>query len=452
MYTKHHLYFKLRQRWHESFALFVSVTITDNKQVDKIGKGSKQLIIGLDFGAAFTKVVIGDKRVRYAVPFDVAANSSNHYLLPSILGINEGNSCTLVSSSDSTSDTASLKLPLLDNTYSENNLLSISAYLALVFRSSREWLLNRYTKRYGRYQIEWRVNVGLPLVDTADHKLTDVYNKLLHTAWVISVLPGAVTLNRVRQFMKADATAFDAFPAIYKAKIIDDEHIATLPAVAAQVYGCAHAHTESEGLHLLIDVGAGTFNIATFDCGESNTDDMACSLYASAAESIGVCYLLKRRYENLQLSDNEINLFKDIPDTHRFSQAHDLTDKEIKFADTLYSGDAAKQINKVLDETKELHCPDSVFWESGVPTVICGGGSHLEILENIQHSFENKPSPHKIQTISFAVPDDLMVENLPARSFDRLSVAYGLSFPVNQITHAFSKNTQNDAQFVKELP
>jgi len=419
---------------------------TDNNQADKTGKGNKQLIIGLDFGAAFTKVIIGDHRVRYAVPFDVSADSSNPYLLPSILGINENNSCTFVSGSESTSDSSSLKLPILDNTYNDDDLLRISAYLALVFRSSREWLLDRYSKRYGRYQIEWLVNAGLPLVGTKNGKLTDLYNKLLHTAWVISVLPGPITLNRIRRFMNADVSAFDAFPATYKAKIIAKESIATLPAVAAQVYGCAHSHTESEGLHLLIDVGAATFNIATFDCGESNTDEISCSLYSSAAESIGVCYLLKRRYENLQLANHEINLFKDIPDTHTFSQAHDLTDKDIKFADTLYSGDVAKQINKVLDETKNLYCTDSIFWESGVPTVICGGGSHLEILEAIQHSFENKPAPHKIQTIGFGAPDDLMVENLPVRSFDRLSVAYGLSFSSNIIIKAFRNEVPVDLE------
>jgi len=418
------------------------VTVTDYTLIEKPGADNKQLIIGLDFGAAFTKVVIGDSRVRYAVPFYVSADSSNQYLLPSMLHISEDESCVLASSNDSTSDTTNLKLPLLDNTHTEEDLLRISAFLALVFRSSKSWLLDRYSKRYGRYPIDWSVNVGLPLTDVKNHKLTHLYNQVLHTAWVISVLPGPVTLNRVRQYMNIDNTAFDAFPAVYKSRIITKECIVALPSIAAQVFGCAHSHTESKGLHQLIDIGAGTFHIATFDCGDS--DETHCSLYSSAAEAIGVCYLLKRRYENLQLADDEINLFKDIPDTHTFSQTHDLTDKDIQFADTLYSGDVAKLINKVLDETREQHCPDSIFWESGIPTVFCGGGAHLEILKNIQHSFENKPSPHKIQTTGFGVPDDLMVENLPDQFFDRLSVAYGLSFSLDKIVKAFRNEVLSD--------
>jgi len=421
--------------------------IADNKQTDKTGKAKKQLIIGLDFGTAFTKVVIGDNRVRYAVPFDVSADSSNHYLLPSILGINEDKSCALVSGSESTNDTINLKLPLLDNAYNDDDLLKISAYLALVLRSSREWLLDRYSKRYGRSQIDWLVNVSLPVAPNVDHELSDLYSTLLHTAWVISVLPGPITLNRVRQYMGADATAFEAFPAIYKAKIIGKESITPLPGVAAQVYGCAHSHTDSTGLHLIIEIGAGTLNIATFNCGDrADADETHCSLYSSSAEPIGVCYLLKRRYENLQLADDEINLFKDIPDTQTFSQAHELSTKEIQFADTLYSGDVAKQVNKVLDETRLEYCPDSTYWESGVPTVFCGGGAHMEILDNIKHSFENKPPPHKIQTIGFSVPDDLMVENLSNRKFDRLSVAYGLSFPPDKIVKAFRKDILNNVE------
>jgi len=427
------------------------VTSTDHTLTETSDTDKKELIIGLDFGAAFTKVIIGDNRVRYAVPFAVSTESSNQYLLPSILHINEDKSCSLLSAIDSNSDTTSLKLPLLDKSYTDDDLLRISAFLALVFRSAKTWLLDRYNKRYGRYQIDWSVNAGLPVADTENHKLINLYEQMLHTAWIISVLPGPVTLNRVKQYKNLDKTAFDAFPAVYQSRIIAKNRIVALPGVAAQVYGCAHSHTDSKGLHLMIDVGAGTFNIATFDCGNSyNTEKVYCSLYSSAAEPIGVCYLLKRRYENLQLADDEINLFKDIPDTHAFSQAHGLTDKEIQFADTLYSGDVAKQINKVLDETREQYCPDSIFWEIGVPTVFCGGGAHLEILETIQHSFENKPAPHKIQAIGFGVPDDLMVENLPDQSFDRLSVAYGLSFSSDKIVKAFHSNVLSNVEGITE--
>ena len=196
---------------------------------------------------------------------------------------------------------------------------------------------------------------------------------------------------------------------------------------------------------MLIDVGAGTLNIATFMVENAGDDAIKnnCVLYACAVEPIGVNYLLKRRYENLQLADSEINLFKDIPDASTFSQAHDLTEKDIKFADTLYSGDAARLFNKILDLTKKKYCPDSSCWESGVLTFTYGGGAHLEIVQNIIHSHERKSPPHKIKSISLNIPDDLMAENLPKNSYDRLSVAYGLSFEAAEIGKASKEEVQN---------
>ncbi|HHJ36659.1 MAG TPA: hypothetical protein ENJ87_12935 [Gammaproteobacteria bacterium] len=424
------------------------VIAADSTPIEKTGMSKKQLIIGLDFGAAFTKVIIGDNRVRYAVPFDEAIDSDNRYLLPSILEVNENNACALSSGDESSSTTSNLKLPLLDKTYTDEDLLRITAYLALVFRASRDWLLTRYQKRYGRTALSWSINAGLPIDDTEHTELADLYKRLLHTAWVISVLPGPVTLNRVRQYISVDENAFDAFPAVYRSRIIDKDRIATFSGIIAQICGYTHLNKGSGDLHMLIDIGAATFSIATFNIGAGEDD---CALYTCAAEPIGVCYLLKRRYENLQLPDDDINLFRHIPDTHAFSQAHDLTDKEIKFADTLYSGDAGRQINKILDVTKTQHRPDSSLWESGLPTFICGGGAHLEIIENIRHSFENKSPPHKIHSVDLKVPDDLMLENLPDKSFDRLSVAYGLSFRSDEMTRYLDENVMSDAEDISEL-
>lgn len=422
----------------------MSVMLTDDTQTERAGTGRKSLIIGLDFGAAFTKVVIGDKRVRYAVPFGWLAHPENQYLLPSILDIDDDDLCSLMPAGDSNSGVDNLKFPLLEHTCTVEDLLRVSAYLALVFRVSRGWLLERYKKRYGRAEISWSINAGLPVEDTDRSGLADIYKQAIHAAWAVSVLPGPVTLNRVRQYMGVDDSAFDVFPAVYKSKIINKDSINTFPGCCAQICGYIHSKQCSDDLHMLIDIGAGTINIATFMVEQSSDDAVKnkCVLYACTVEQIGVNYLLKRRYENLKLPDKEIDLFKDIPDAQAFSQAHDLTEKDIKFADTLYSGDAARLINKVLDLTKEQYCPVSNYWESGVPTFTYGGGAHLEIVQNIIHSHERKSPPHKIKSIRLGAPDDLMAENLPDGAYDRLSVAYGLSFEAAEIGKA-AKDIRN---------
>lgn len=426
-----------------------SVRSTQSKRTGS----NKQLVIGLDFGAAFTKVVIGDKRVKYAVPFTEFAHSDNPYLLPSILNIDSDNHCYLSSPEDANSTADNLKFSLQENAYTKEDLLRLTGYLALVFRASTGWLLERYNKRYGRSEISWSVNAGLPVDAARDSELSVVYQQVLHVAWVLSVLPGPITLNRVRQYMDADESVFDAFPVLYRSRIIKKEAISTFAGCSAQICGYVHSKHCSDDLHMLIDVGAGTINIATFmveDAAETAIGKK-CTLYACAVEPIGVNYILKRRCENLQLSADEINLFKDIPDNYAFSQAHELTEKDVKFADTLYSGEAARLIIRTMDITRQQYCSGSKGWQNGIKTFTYGGGAHLEILKNITHRLENKPPPHKISSIKLTAPDDLMVENLSKDAYDRLSMAYGLSFEAAEIAQVRKATAIGDSEQAVEV-
>lgn len=428
--------------------------LADIKRTEQHATGNKNLVIGLDFGAAFTKVVIGDNRVRYAVPFGKFAHPDNQYLVPSILNINDNNVCALSAAENASSTNANLKVPLLNN-YTIEDQLRASAYLSLVLREAQRWLLDRYQDRYCHAKISWSINAGIPADSSNLSKLSALYKKLIHTAWTLSVLPGPITLNRVAQYMNTGASAFDAFPAAYRSRLISAEQINTLPACRAQICGYVHSRKCSDDLHLLVDIGAASINIATFNAAPhatENSGDYKCALYACAVEPIGVNYLLKRRYENLRLPDRDINLFTDIPDTHTFSHTYGLSEKEIMFADTLYSGDAARLINRILKRTKSKYHPNSNRWESGVLTLSCGGGVHMEIIQNILHRFENRKPPNKIERITLSVPDDLITENMQVDSFDRLSVAYGLSFDAAVISKAVAKENKVDSLEATRLP
>ena len=412
--------------------------LTDSARVQKPVLGRKHLVLGLDFGTAFTRVVIGDNRVRYAVPFAEFAPAGNPYLLPSILDIHY-NFCSLSPACEHDCR-ENLKLPLIEKSYTEDDLLRISAYLALVFRASREWLLSRYQDRYGHFSLSWTVNAGIPAdIGKSDDnaKLSAIYKRVIHAAWNISVLPGPITLNRVRQYMGVDNGAFAAFPAVYRTMLMSRDDINIFSGCCGQICGYVNSPKCDFDLHMLIDVGAGTVNIATFAIEKASDSKSrnSCLLYACAIEPLGVSNMLDRRYDNLKLSDREINLFRDIPDLETFSQKHGISEKEVRFADALYRGDVARLINRVLDETRK-HCPDSPAWEGGVPTFVYGGGARLEIVRSIVHSHENKSPPHRIRAIWLNPPDDLLAEHLPRNAFDRLSMAYGLSFRPEEIRSA----------------
>ena len=61
----------------------------------KMDAPKQQIVIGLDFGTAFTKVIIGEVRKCYAVPFK-NIKSNNPYLLPCFLNVGKQGMCSRI--------------------------------------------------------------------------------------------------------------------------------------------------------------------------------------------------------------------------------------------------------------------------------------------------------------------------------------------------------------------
>ena len=70
----------------------ISGHLTQYSGVDENAQKSL-LVIGLDFGTAFTKVVVGGVTGKWAVPFDSLINEGNRFLLPGVLGVDDSGVC-----------------------------------------------------------------------------------------------------------------------------------------------------------------------------------------------------------------------------------------------------------------------------------------------------------------------------------------------------------------------
>lgn len=416
--------------------------LTDNTQPPSTGTDEKNLIIGLDFGASFTKVVIGDGRVRYAVPLGACINDSafinQRFIVPSLLNISDTGTCCIATDVDSARRSDNLNLPLLGESHTDDDHARVAAYLALVFRATRGWLLDKYQQRYNGIRLNWSVNIGLPSAQIVDSKQCGLFQQLAHTAWVVSVLPGPITLKRVLNYLSADAMTYQLLPEQFRSRIIDKQQIRPVPAHAAQIYGFAHANPTSTGLHMLIDIGTDSLGITTFDIESAGDEGKRICIDHSDIEPLGVEALLERRLKNLGLSASRINPFQDAPSIAAFAEQHDLSEKEVKIADTLYSRDVTRLLNSTLDKARARNS-DSGSWETGIPTLCSCGGARLDVCQNISHRFEDNQSPHKIAVIKPQSPEDLIAEALTQEDFDRLAVAYGLSFEACDILGAFGE-------------
>ena len=170
--------------------------LTDRTQFDEenLSNDKQQLVIGLDFGTAFTKVVIGEQRIRYAIPFTSFSYKNNPYLLPSILSIlDENDECILGETIGAKTVIDDLKMRLINGDFSDDTKIYIVSYLSLVLRYSRGWLLDTQKKTYQDKLLIWYVNIGLPTDSYDNTKLSDLYADLIQTAWTVSVLPGPVS-------------------------------------------------------------------------------------------------------------------------------------------------------------------------------------------------------------------------------------------------------------------
>ena len=90
---------------------------TNSIQIDGKNSISRpiQIVIGLDFGTSFTKVIVGESRVRYAVPFERYAVGENPTLLPSALSVmSDTGECTLGTDLTGGVQYDNLKMPLIE--------------------------------------------------------------------------------------------------------------------------------------------------------------------------------------------------------------------------------------------------------------------------------------------------------------------------------------------------
>ena len=134
------------------------------------------VVAGVDFGTAFTKVVVNIPyyvgNPAFAVPFGEFADKSLKYLLPTRLFIDKNHQCSFTSTPRSLVLT-DIKLGLMEEP--KKGIESASdlscdipsttvavAYLALVFRHTRCWFIENQRGAFGEFHLNWSFNLGLP--------------------------------------------------------------------------------------------------------------------------------------------------------------------------------------------------------------------------------------------------------------------------------------------------
>lgn len=408
----------------------------------------RQVVIGLDFGTAYTKVVLRIDEKRYAVAYDPYVEQGNDYLLPSLLYESADGEYRFRSSAGDRV-VGDIKMRLLNEDYSVEALLPMVAYVALVLRHVRRWFLSTYQDLYGSDAIDWYVNVGLPTESHEIDRLHNAYRQVLESAWIASIKNGPVIRIEVKEILQKIQSGVDGRDIVkgdLEDRLIHKENIALFPEFVAQVAGYVRSTRRQNGTHGLIDVGAGTVDATVFRVVTNAEGDDIHPILSKSTQPLGVEILLQKRLESVGVEQNRVP----VDDRYKLLQGTEedvagllnISTHELENIDTYLRERVIKQITDAIQEARELqlslqsegeHRYADPVWEGAMPTFHCGGGAKHQFYRSVIKHFELQAPPSRLERRSLPMPEDLTVPGLPRDAFDRLSVAYGLSYDADDL-------------------
>ncbi len=421
--------------------------LTDRTQIEpsKSGDSPIQLVVGLDFGTSFTKVVVGESRIHYAVPFGKISLGKNPYLLPSAVSIvGRGDECMLGVCGDATQVFDNLKMPLIDRNFGEQAQGRAVVFLALVLRYVRGWFFNTHGQTYKNREIHWFMNIGLPTDSYDDKDLTNVYRNIVHAAWRSSVVRGPISLKRSIDYLSVGDSRVKRLPAEFSDRFLQDDRINVFPEFAAQLTGYTRSPRHQKDLHAMIDVGGGTFDVTVFNVIQRQGEDLF-PIFARTVRPLGPRYLVRHRFGALGLPDtDEISPFDDLPDDKEFADLCRVSVGLLAEVDKPFQRKIRECIGNAVLYTKQNRHPDSRHWKSGLPTFFCGGATSSEFYLRLLAIFKEERCPFRLLSTDLPQPEDLETPLLDGASYNRLVVAYGLSFDPFDIGGIIQRNDIDD--------
>lgn len=412
----------------------------------------RSLVIGLDFGTSCTKVVVGDPALgkAFAVPF-FSNDGLTGLLLPCHL-YQRGKTFSLTPG-DNPADkgAADLKLAFLahpdDITYQSR----VVAFLALVVRRTRAWLFTNQAAIYRSNNIVWRLAMGFPTANHLNPRQTDNFRVLGIAAWVLagSNLETIDDASASKAIIRAKEIDTGAIPSAQ-----EDVEVSVVPEIAAQIYGYVASESFDENAannFMIVDIGAGTVDASLFHV-KRRRGKWDFEFYTASVEPHGTVNLHRNRLGWLttvirERHSQRQDLLASIEESMHESDAQSgfpeslkeyLSDTEIKFASP--KGDIDRQFySKVITQIGH-----ETYWKASrghlarealtnLPVYLCGGGARMSFYSELSNTLvdSSRVGLSEWMKMSFrrlTLPKMLVAPGLPKEDFDRLSVAYGLSF------------------------
>jgi hypothetical protein len=404
----------------------------------------RELVVGVDFGTSCVKVVVGDRGASkaYAVPF-LDAPGVNAYLLPSRL-FEQNGTFSLSSGTDVHRD---LKLRFLANPTSSHLQETLVGFLSLVIRRCRAWLFAAHADTLTNRNILWKIVLGRAVDRVQNDQVGQLMADMLNAAWAVAGSPGEVnrlTCNRELAMHRGGYPVRSDLP-----------EVSVVPELAAQIYGFVKSRQfdpRAKNFYLFIDVGAGTVDVSLFRVKPNEYGTWDFSLFTSVVEPNGAMNLHRARLNwwRQQLSK--------LPDSHSQAllnridaikspteQTQPIPEKytgyfrglQVQHSGGALSPDDMFYMNRLVMQVRGQGIHRTVQTKivgkidlDHLPFFLCGGGARLPLYRDIASALDQAPDFKwlKAHRRELGIPSELEAPGLAQIDYDRLSVAFGLSF------------------------
>jgi hypothetical protein len=406
----------------------------------------RYVCIGLDFGTSSTKAVtrLLDTGPAFAIPFEGIASAEHAYLAPTRLAVAPDGLLRLAVQNGS-GWVEDLKVRLMEAPWTSAAAFQgagVSArpvdlaagYIALVLRKARSVSETLVRPSIGQAELVWSLNLGIPARDLDATSIKEAFLAVAMAGWQLAVDGGDIDL---RAAAKAVELARDPS---FRPRGIDRSAIDVVPEVAAGVTTYARSPARRTGAHLFVDVGATTLDTSLFLLTPS-TDGLRYAFLAADVDPERGAFRLHRyrarelgrlalaRYEaSNPLRPIPIHAVDCVPPTDH-----------IAAVDVAFQSECMKTIGKVAYTAKMkdpgLSVPDKGPAEP-IQVLLSGGGIRLPLYQEAIWEYGRRAGPggglglrlRPLQEAPIPRPADLRAESLADEDWQRLAIAYGLSF------------------------
>lgn len=382
--------------------------------------------MGVDFGTAFTKVAI--RAGVDLVPIDWSTvkgddSPTGRYLLPGfVVRAPDGEYCwRRLAESDVRGN---LKLPVIEMAGSEECPTATIAYLALVIRYARAFLYRHpeVGRKLVARSLRWELNVGCPTEPHEKPEVVRLFGRIARTAWRLAAEDNLRESDIAAAWLAEEpAIGLETEPGV-------------VPEFVAQIAGYLGSPQVSEGMHALIDVGAATLDVATFNVVLGNDLDSSprIPIFFSAVRPLGTHYLYHNRHSRLDL-ELAWDDASPVEPADGFAKRHGKRSGEVDAVDDDFVSRVANCIAGVIDGTRTntRGDPRSLAWREGLPIFVTGGGSGCDVyrraIDAVQDGMKRRLGPSSRFRFIEMDPLGAKLPQFSVETGGRLTVAVGLT-------------------------